>query len=80
MHIRVTDLGDPFAELRRLDTRGRDAFAMKTCRIPSRHDVAIVNNDVHTSAPSDLFGCLFDHAHELSLQTPLLYQSPTVIY
>ncbi len=51
LHVRVADLADPFAELRRLDARGRHALPVKAVRVAACHNVAIVDDDVHGSAP-----------------------------
>ena len=39
VHVDIADLADPFAKFRRFDAGRRDAFAIKTGGVASRHDV-----------------------------------------
>src|ERR1700733_12350867 len=52
VHVRITDLADPFAKFGRFDSCRRNAFAIKTVGIASGHHVPIVDNNIHTRAPA----------------------------
>ncbi len=51
VHVLVAGLVDPFAKLGRFDARRRHALPIQSVRVAARHDVAIVDNDVHAPAP-----------------------------
>ena len=53
VHVGVADLADPFAELRGLDPGRGYALAIKTGCVAACHDIAIVDDDVHTPAPTE---------------------------
>jgi hypothetical protein len=53
IHVRITDLADPFAKFGRFDSRRRNAFAIKTIGVASSYHVPIVDNNIHTRAPAN---------------------------